>query len=387
MMDSNAESFQLNGLKLFLKKPQHLMRQSLPNRWEVTRRHPHYLEYWEAASKIIRSESGEVSQTRSLDLARLILLGIGISNQYPPPDTPFEKLDDHILASIWIDGVIAPQTMRSLLLNLINSLSPQGCLVAGTLMYQRGTLEENNEDTLFNYLQSVSECEWEELDSFPKGPLIALNPFATKNALEKAFGKYVVELKSNGDFEEHRQRSDKIKEYLAVWDLREGWTGSGYDIHKEKSWQQISDELNIQVQTARKRYNSAFYEIVGKDYSFADWFVLFGSVKASKLLKKNQIPQRYILRSERTQSVEIVPETRLNKESDSDSFLDNVDSENSDVVFHDAEHQLFHEILDLIKSGKTDDEIITLTDLHSDQAIELISYLRQHPSYELELPS
>lgn len=83
-------------------------------RWEVTRRHPYYLETWD---KAYREISNEDEVAANLQMAHQAILGaIGISRPVVPPGTSFDSLIAHVDGPTpgWLTGSVQPLSMRGL---------------------------------------------------------------------------------------------------------------------------------------------------------------------------------------------------------------------------------------------------------------------------------
>ena len=196
-----------------------LMRFSLRDRWEVTRRHPYYLRFREYASEPDGETADKGFTTSRKRLARFILGLIGIRHAYPPPDSAPELLGEKALAGIWDEGAIAPQTHRSLLNMLIMDLPPTTAKWAGTALFHRSTLGEQDVFGLYDLLEHVGESDLAGLDQFSTRHLLAVNPLASKSLLKKSFDAYVTRVKKEAKIADTRRRGEKTADYLAVWDL------------------------------------------------------------------------------------------------------------------------------------------------------------------------
>jgi hypothetical protein len=72
---------------------------------------------------------------------------------------------------------------------------------------------------------------------------------------------------------------------LEVWDLREGWTGSGYERGRELTFAAVARRLKLpSISKVATRYRAAFKLITGHDFSPELWWRLFGPLKFSELL-------------------------------------------------------------------------------------------------------
>src|SRR6202040_1897099 len=110
---------------------------------------------------------------------------------------------------------------------------------------------------------------------------------------------------------EKRRRDDKLDEFLAVWDLREGWAGDHYDGSQEQTLRQISRHRAIPLSTVENRYRSAFRLIVGRDYSPPLWVRVLGLLKLTEWVDPEALPKLAARRPWRQRQPRPIPETVL----------------------------------------------------------------------------
>src|SRR5262245_54783249 len=90
-------------------------------RWEVTRRHPCYLRFWELAHRRHTDPGTDPQQLALEESAVAILLAIGVSGDPPPPGSSPESLGAG-LGQAWESGAVAPVTFRGLVGMLLADL-------------------------------------------------------------------------------------------------------------------------------------------------------------------------------------------------------------------------------------------------------------------------
>lgn len=86
---------------IVLRSAETLMELPLAIRWEVTRRHPYYLMFWEMAHRCHQQESANPPQRAQDEAARLLLQGIGFSMDPPPPGADWASLGGTQLGQAW----------------------------------------------------------------------------------------------------------------------------------------------------------------------------------------------------------------------------------------------------------------------------------------------
>ncbi len=172
---------------------------------------------------------------------------------------------------------------------------------------------------------------------------------------------------------EQRGHLDKYPEYLKVWDLREGWQGGAYDRTKERTLSEIADELGTPVSTVNNHYRSAFELITGYPYSPEIWFQLFGVLKLSRFVDSQggRVSQRRPLKSP---TVRPVPEAVISPGGDDQTGAGLVSSQ-SDLRADQAYAELLDDILELLKIGRSNQEIIDSLEL-TGVSLDDVEYLR-----------
>src|SRR5690349_1899833 len=109
------------------RSPTILMDLPVAMRWEVTRRHPYYLRFWELARQHHQQPATDPHQRDLEEAAVLILLAIGVHGEPPPPGAGVESLGGGQLSSAWESGAVAPISLRGLIGLLLASLPLDLC--------------------------------------------------------------------------------------------------------------------------------------------------------------------------------------------------------------------------------------------------------------------
>jgi hypothetical protein len=115
MDDEPAVSEMEAGESWLLPRPAVLL-QDLPvtYQWEVTRRHPYYLRFWNLAHCSYQQPSSDPGQSDLEKSAVLVLHALGVTGDPPPPGTSAASLSTGGLSPAWKGGAIAPLTFRGL---------------------------------------------------------------------------------------------------------------------------------------------------------------------------------------------------------------------------------------------------------------------------------
>src|SRR3954470_6293930 len=104
-------------------------------RWEVTRRHPYYLVFWNEALLYRQGTPGDESAQALLRHAAAMMLGsIGVTGEPVDPGTEFEKLIEGHPDPAFLTGSVQPITFRAVVAMLINGLPPAERAAVGALL-------------------------------------------------------------------------------------------------------------------------------------------------------------------------------------------------------------------------------------------------------------
>jgi hypothetical protein len=352
-------------------------------RWEFTRRHPYYLRFWQLARRWHDGPSDDPAQRGLEESAALVLqAALGISAVPPPPGASAESLGAGDLSSAWESGGAAPITQRGLLGLLLTHLPPDLLVQVGRLLVDCGTHGGPEKVDNLPFLQELFRLQHPALDALPPRPVISVNLNAPLRIITMSVEGMVRQWKEQEGIGERRRRDDKLNEYLAVWDRREGWLTDRYDGRREQTLREIAQEFRIPPSTAANRYRSAFRFIVGRDYTPALWARVIGFNKAHEWLERGELPRRTLRRPWRDRQPREVPEAALQApgEGAGATGLLNTMGVSPDEI---AYTELVLDIQELIARGRSNQEIAAALELTSDAAGEAIEYLRQRHEDQL----
>jgi len=89
MADADGLEIATDRSWLLLRPAEVIMPLPVAQRWEFTRRHPYYLQFWQAALRYHDSPSDEPLERLYEEVAVQILGGISVAESMRPPDPPF----------------------------------------------------------------------------------------------------------------------------------------------------------------------------------------------------------------------------------------------------------------------------------------------------------
>lgn len=331
-----------------------------------------FLEIWKLAQSRHQQPSTDQARRALEESAALILMGIGVSGSPPDPADSAESLGTSGLGQGWQSGAISRTTFRGLVNIMLLDLPADLRRQLGELLVNSAQ-EVDTAQARHDRIRELAAMEHSKLNAFPNRPLVAINLQAPLRTITEAMEAVVRHWKEEIGIPERRRRDDKLEDYLAVWDLREGWKKDHYDSNKERTLRQIAAELSIPQSTAANRYRSAFYSIIGKEYSLERWARTLGFLKVCDWVDPNDLPRQTLRRLRTTPQRRPVVESVLQPGAPGREPLLNVVGVTSEEV---SLVDLLHDIYDLIDQGKSNDMIIEALELSSPSSHELLDNLR-----------
>jgi hypothetical protein len=267
---------------LVIRNPDVLSALSLRYRWEFTRRHPYYLVYWMPARDHYMAEVPDDPQRAPMCAvaAHLLLFAIGVTAAPLPPSSEWNDIKDtQPSRAVWEEGAVAPASYRAMASMLIADLPRATKLALALLLGKSAGCDDDDLFAHFDMLSELMRMREPALDAIPNRPVISVNPVLPLRATQRAVAKLKRQWSSSLGLTQTRPRPDVLEDYLAVWDLREGWTGDRYDVKRELQFKEVAIRRRLPLQTVVSQYRSAFRLLSGHDYSFLTWLKLFASEK------------------------------------------------------------------------------------------------------------
>ena len=130
-------------------------------------------------------------------------------------------------------GQLLPFSFETLVTILVGRmLSNETKRAIADLLYRSVDIEADTQQE-YDFIYEVTKGDFPDFDKYLPNLIVTLNPKAPQCAVAKAVEALVRDYKTQHGIPEHRRRDDKLDEYLAVWDLREGWTNGEYDCSRE----------------------------------------------------------------------------------------------------------------------------------------------------------
>ncbi len=357
------------------RPPSILMELSYEFRWEVTRRHPYYLRYWQLAQQYYQQPSTDLAQKGWQKAAVLILQAIGVSGLPPSPSASAASLCVSSLAAGWESGAVAPVTLRGLAGLLLMSAPPDLCAGLSEVFLACGSPSDDLPQQRWEILQLLRELRHPALDHVPSSPVVGINAGAPQRVIVKAVESLVRGWKEQRGIPERRRREDKVSKYLAIWDQREGWLQDHYDGGQEKTLRRVAQQARISLATAANRYRSAFRLIVGHEYSPSLWAHIMGLFKVSEWLDPSALPKRTLHRPWRQKQRPLILESVLQASGQGRraTGLLNAAYTTDDLAFTD----LLLDVQELLQDNLSNAEIASRLGVSHEAVDALIELLRE----------
>jgi hypothetical protein len=271
---------------------------------------------------------------------------------------------------------VAPVTFRGLVGMLLSDLPPELLVQVGRLLQECGTAAGAAPGENYRSLTDLYALQHPVLDASPRRPVVGVNVDAPQRIITQAIEQFTRRWKEQQGIPEQRRRDDKLADYLAVWDLREGWRGDRYDSRQERTLREIAHQVKVSVSTAANRYRSAFRLIVGHDHSPALWARVLGFLKAYEWLDPEELPRRTLRRPGRDRQPREVPEAVLQAPgagAGATGLLNTFGISDSEIAYVD----LLLDVQHLLAEGRSDAQIVAALEMTAPNAEEAVAFLRQ----------
>jgi hypothetical protein len=262
-------------------------------KWEVLRRHPHYIRDWRLANLYWKTppdypirDDGDWPHLEAA-AARMHQLTGWCDRIYPDPATTADNLG--FLAKQAGSENAIPLTGRIVIESLIRTLPQQltkevGRILLGEQIAPPQSIvkcsapDGRNLTQQYLQTQALTRLRAAELDAELGGHLM-VNLNAPLRAIAQQVTSMVKAEKARRGLKEKRPRPDRIESYLQVWDLREGWCNGKYDGLQERPLRVVAQQVQRPPKSVEAQYRQAFGLIVGIDYSPLEWHLKIGRHK------------------------------------------------------------------------------------------------------------
>lgn len=275
----------LGTLGIFRRPVNQLRALSIQHRWEVTRRHPYYLQYWQLARQFHDAETATNQDAEMMRILAVHILGaIGVSLATVNPQLEFKDFaaeDNDPRATAWLYGTVHPISFRGQLSLLMAALPPATLARIGQLLV--ACFSDGSEQGRVTAALQLLQLQDPALDRYADEPFLSVAPTASVREVQRDLPVALKPWRDRPGQVMHRDRSAHVNKYLQVWDLREGWTAGGYDNAAERSLREIAEQLKLSISTVSNHYRSAFELVTGHPYSPDTWLKVFGPLKLSSL--------------------------------------------------------------------------------------------------------
>ena len=250
-----------------------------------------------------------------------------------------------------MSGAVQPLTNRQLVALLIATLPKETLGQVGMRMMFAGLEKDiDGEPRKHTEIRKLKSMQMEGLDGYIDQPMVSVNPAASSRDIRQALDGLLVEWKEERGLTEQRVPSkEKLKTYLEVWDLREGWHEGLYKRSREARFRDIAESRNVSIKTIHNQYKNAFEMITGHEYSVYNWVELFGPLKLSTIF--GDLGEAARLRPLIEKTRRAIPESVI-----SSGKLPGFVSQSSIAMDSDSARTL-SKFKQLFSTGKSDEEI------------------------------
>jgi hypothetical protein len=357
--------------------------------WEFTRRHPYYLQYQplgalyvgfagDRTQALLRPDLWAKAEKAAALLRHLGWLGPYIHPSRDPRRLRFLRANHPPFSNPQARPVSYIALAAKLLLELPTATRKQvGRILAGDTWETEGEPAGANLAAGLASLLRIADPFMER----PLPELLYISPEASEKGVQDAARSVVAHYRSQSEAPVMRRLAEaQLEEYLAVWDLREGWVNGHYDWKRTMRFRELAVALNTPEGTVKNRYRAAFRYITGHDYTPDLFAALFGPLAC------HQSKWAGWRRSKQRQADPGSPRTFTNTTGTSDEEgrdPGNLDQPPACTFDPKDLIDLKTDILELAHRGRTDAQIAAELELPAEHIPEIIAFFRGHDSEEL----
>jgi hypothetical protein len=330
-------------------------------KWEFLRRHPEYVHNWQLANIYWRTPLDHPGRRetdpdwRRCELAKDVLRALtGLLDRcYPDPSTPAAELAGGFLCDRAGQENARPVSNRELAERLLLELPRETLKVIGAIFY--GEKQDGGQADDLYCLEMLTHLRDPELDRPAEG-LLAFGLHAPLEGIQEQIPGIVKAQKATHQIKQARRRPGVLDDYLATWDMREGWAGGDYDPGRESTLRAVAAQTGAPVETVRDRYCSAYRLVFAEKYDPLRWAIWFRRKLRLSRLARGRKPKTP------GASVGTVPETTLmpGRDDGPAGLLEGQAAGSDDSGLR----ALIADINALLEKGKTNEQIIIELDLH-----------------------
>ena len=361
-----------------LRRPEfHLDRLPLRFRWEVTRRHPVYIQIWEIWRTI--QAAGEGLSWDDVRISPAFLNATAAIQVFGAPIDPavgFDDLTADAGTRLFFRDALQPVSVKSIAGVLMRMISANGLRNLAQMLAHCADAKDRQipPDQVLADVGEFLHSQDPELNATLDAPFYSLSPVAPREQLTSDLVAAQAEWRTRLDLPTSRDRSNDYPEYLEVWDRCEGFSEGQYHRRDVHSFSALASEWRQSASTIRNRYHRAFQRISGQAYSFDNWVALMGVQQLSSFFgdEVNPTSRRRFRRSPDETEIDFSTVT------DRESSIEPRPAGHTDTTLnlHDTAY-VIRQICQLIEHAVGDQEIVDRIEMNATQDIlEAIAYLR-----------
>lgn len=269
---------------MLIRPDRHLERLTLQYRWEVTRRHPVYLQLWENYhARLTHSPPITWEQLRKDSTIINACYAIKMVSEPVDPSLSFEALQDENASRLFYSNALQPVSIKTILGVVAGALSTPGLRRVADVFNAYADGREGKtgpEEAIVAYGDLVNSTE-PEFSGLLSAPIYVISSVAPYEQLKADITACQTLWREQLELKETRDRPRDHLNYLNAWDKCEGFFEGRYHRDLVRSLAQVGRELKKPESTIRRWYRKAFFLISGHEHSAENWRSLMGVQQVS----------------------------------------------------------------------------------------------------------
>ena len=213
-----------------LRRPEfHLDRLPLEFRWEVTRRHPVYLQIWQIWRTSQSSGEGlGWDQVRRHPVFLNAASAIQVFGEPIDPAVSFEDLPEENVSSLFFRDALQPVSVKAIAGVLMKMMSAEGLRTLAQTLYHcaDGKDGQIHPQQVLDDLADFLHTQDPKLNALLDAPFYSVSPVAPREQLMTDLAAAQAQWRARLELPTSRDRSNDYPNYLSAWDKCEGY-GSG----------------------------------------------------------------------------------------------------------------------------------------------------------------
>lgn len=342
---------------MILVRPEHhLERLTFRFKWEVTRRHPVYLQLWQVYQTLPQVDPPvtweEFRQEPDIVGA---YDAIKIHAEPHDPSLSFEQLSREDGTSLFFRDALQPIKVKQILAVLAKWLPAESLrqVAADFQVIADGKDGVAEVSDALEAAASMAHSVDSVMEAMIDAPFYVVSPIAPREQMQADLVACQNHWRERLNLDATRDRAGDYINYLQAWDACEGFNEGRYHRDRVQSFAAASQILGEPAETIRRWYQRAFFLITGHEFSNENWHAAMGAQQISEFFGISVSPvSRARLRRSLPENNEA--EVDFSTVQQDDDFLDTAEHRTESV----DRHVVCSRICAMIDEGQEDSEII-----------------------------